>query len=184
MSGLILPTHVAEAREKENEMKNAVKAAERLKKLHKKLEDSVKKQEEDKSAIDVTEMYVKEEDRVLDPSRLPSTTLERMPTPTGWRILILPYRGSKQTKGGVLLADETIERNTLATVVGYVLKVGPEAYADAVKFPTGPWCKKGDWVMIGRYAGTRFRIEGGEVRIINDDEVIATISDPADVLHV
>jgi co-chaperonin GroES (HSP10) len=68
--------------------------------------------------------------------------------------------------------------------VGYVLKVGPEAYADAVKFPTGPWCKKGDWVMIGRYAGTRFRIEGGEVRIINDDEVIATISDPADVLHV
>ena len=177
MSGLILPTHVAEALEKQKE------AADKSKKVSKKVEEKVEETEE-APAIDVSAMYVKEEERVLDPSRLPQTTLERMPQPTGWRILILPYRGSKQTKGGVLLADETIERNTLATVVGYVLKVGPEAYADQTKFPTGPWCKKGDWVMIGRYAGTRFRIEGGEVRIINDDEVIATISDPADVLHV
>ena len=171
MSGLILPTHVAEAREKEK-----LKA--------KKPEKKQEVKEEVSSAIDVTDTYVKEEDRVLDPSRLPQSLLERMPQPTGWRILILPYRGSKQSKGGVLLADETIERNSLATVVGYVLAVGPEAYADKTKFPTGPWCKKGDWVMIGRYAGTRFRIEGGEVRIINDDEVIATILDPADVLHV
>jgi co-chaperonin GroES (HSP10) len=177
MSGLILPTHVAEALEKQKE------SADKAKKVSKKVEEKVEETEE-APAIDVSAMYVKEEERVLDPSRLPQTTLERMPQPTGWRILILPYRGSKQSKGGVLLADETIERNTLATVVGYVLKVGPEAYADQTKFPTGPWCKKGDWVMIGRYAGTRFRIEGGEVRIINDDEVIATIVDPADVLHV
>ena len=176
MSGLILPTHVAEAMEKKKK-----ETADKVKEVSKKVEEV---QEEESSAINVTDMYVKEEDRVLDPSRLPKTTLERMPTPTGWRILILPYRGSKQSKGGVLLAEETIERNALATVVGYVLKVGPEAYADQTKFPTGPWCKKGDWVMIGRYAGTRFRIEGGEVRIINDDEVIATIADPADVLHV
>lgn len=179
MSGLILPSHVAEAVEKQK----TKEIADKIKKASKKTEEKVKTKE-DSSAIDVTDIYVKEEDRVLDPSRLPSTTLERMPTPTGWRILILPYRGSKQSKGGVLLAEETIERNALATVVGYVLKVGPEAYADTVKFPSGAWCKKGDWVMIGRYAGTRFRIEGGEVRIINDDEVIATISDPADVLHV
>jgi co-chaperonin GroES (HSP10) len=179
MSGLILPTHVAEALEKQKK-----EAADKAQKVSNKVEEKVEEAAEETSAIDVSSMYVKEEERVLDPSRLPQTTLERMPQPTGWRILILPYRGSKQTKGGVLLADETIERNTLATVVGYVLKVGPEAYADQTKFPTGPWCKKGDWVMIGRYAGTRFRIEGGEVRIINDDEVIATISDPADVLHV
>lgn len=175
MSGLILPTHVVEAMEKQKKKSEKTEQKQEVKQENK---------EEVSSAIDVTDTYVKEEDRVLDPSLLSKSFLERMPKPTGWRILILPYRGAKQSKGGVLLADETIERNSLATVVGYVLSVGPEAYADTTKFPTGPWCKKGDWVMIGRYAGTRFRIEGGEVRIINDDEVIATIADPADVLHV
>ena len=69
-------------------------------------------------------------------------------------------------------------------MVAYVLAVGPDAYADKNKFPAGPWCKKGQWVMIGRYAGARFKIEGGEVRIINDDEVIATIADPDDIVNV
>jgi len=128
--------------------------------------------------------YVKPEEVVLDPSKIEASVLERMPKPTGWRILILPYKGTGKTKGGVHLADETIERNSVATVVGYVLAVGPDAYNDKAKFPAGPWCKKGDWVMIGRYAGARFKIEGGEVRIINDDEVIATIIDPSDVLNV
>lgn len=181
MSGLILPTHVAEAREAEKKKASA----EKVKAAAKKAQTALKKEEVKSSdAINVEDVYVKEEDRVLDPSKLPQSTLDRMPKPTGWRILILPFRGIGKTKGGVLLADETVERNSLATVVGYVLSVGPEAYADTNKFSTGPWCKKGDWVMIGRYAGTRFRIEGGEVRIINDDEVIATISDPADILHV
>ncbi len=166
MSNLILPEHVA----------RAMKA--------KKVEENKEQVEEKSEAIDVSSAYVLEEERSLDPSKLPKSALERMPQPTGWRILILPYKGSGKTKGGILMADETIERNSLATVVGYVLAVGPEAYNDQEKFPSGPWCKKGDWVMIGRYAGTRFRIEGGEVRIINDDEVIATISDPADILNV
>lgn len=164
MSKLILPAHVAAA----IQAKSVVE------------QDSNDKPQ----AIDITEAYVKEEDRHLDPALLSASALERMPQPSGWRILILPFRGLGKTKGGILMADETIERNSLATVVGYVLAVGPLAYADKDKFPTGPWCKKGDWVMIGRYAGTRFRIEGGEVRIINDDEVIATVLDPADVLSV
>jgi co-chaperonin GroES (HSP10) len=166
MSNLILPEHV----------KRAISA--------KTVEESKENNEEKSEAIDVSSAYVPEVERSLDPSKLPQSALERMPQPTGWRILILPYKGSGKTKGGVLMADETIERNSLATVVGYVLAVGPEAYKDQEKFPSGPWCKKGDWVMIGRYAGTRFRIEGGEVRILNDDEVIATIADPADVLSV
>jgi len=132
----------------------------------------------------VADAYVPEVERSLDPTKIPTSVLERLPKPTGWRVLILPYRGPKQSRGGVLYADETVERNALTTVVGYVLAVGPDAYNDEQKFSTGPWCKKGDWVMIGRYAGARFRIDGGEVRIINDDEVIATIVDPADVLHV
>jgi len=61
--------------------------------------------------------------------------------------------------------------------------VGELAYKDTDKFPEGPWCEKGSWVMFARYAGSRFRIEGGEVRILNDDEVLAKISSPEDVLH-
>jgi len=63
------------------------------------------------------------------------------------------------------------------------LKVGELAYQDGDKFPDGPWCAKGDWVMFARYAGSRFKIDGGEVRILNDDEVLAKISNPEDILH-
>lgn len=128
--------------------------------------------------------YVKAEERVFDPTKLPESALARLPQPTGWRILVLPYRGRAKTKGDIYLPDEYVERQSLASVVAYVLAVGPDAYADKNKFTAGPWCKKGDWVMIGRYAGARFKIEGGEVRILNDDEVIATIADPDDISHV
>jgi chaperonin GroES len=108
---------------------------------------------------------------------------ERMPDPTGWRLLILPYRGKGKTEGGIYLPDKVQEETNIATVAGYVLKVGPLAYKDEEKFPNGEWCKKGDWVIFARYAGSRFRIEGGEVRILNDDEILATILDPEDILH-
>ena len=119
-------------------------------------------------------------------------SLEKLPKPTGWRILILPFKGKKQTEGGILLPDQAIEREALATVCGYVLKVGPLAYKDPNKFgnPTDateswdPWCKEGDWVIFGRYAGSRFKIEGGEVRLLNDDEILATINNPEDILHI
>ena len=75
-----------------------------------------------------------------------------------------------------------LEDGQIQTVVGYVLKQGPLAYKDSEKFPNGPWCKPKDWVVFARYAGSRFRIDGGEVRILNDDEIIATISDPDDII--
>lgn len=109
--------------------------------------------------------------------------MERVPQPTGWRILVMPYRGREKTDGGIYIPDEASEREALATVVAYVVKVGPLAYQDPDKFGEGqePWCKEGDWVCIGRYAGSRFKLDGGEVRIINDDEVIATIVNPEDI---
>ena len=113
-----------------------------------------------------------------------ASALEKLPKPTGWRVLLLPYTPSKETKGGILLADETIERNRLATNIGYVVSIGPDAYKDENKFPDGPWCKEGDWVLFGRYAGSRFKIDGAEPRILNDDEIIATISDPRDIMVV
>jgi co-chaperonin GroES (HSP10) len=106
-----------------------------------------------------------------------------MPDPTGWRLLILPYRGKGRTDGGIYLPDKVVEEQTVSTQVGYVLKVGALAYKDAEKFPVGPWCEQGDWVMFARYAGSRFRIDGGEVRILNDDEVLAKIGEPEDILH-
>ncbi len=122
-------------------------------------------------------------DKVLDPEAIGGSLLERMPDPTGWRLLILPYRGKGRTDGGIYLPDKVVEEQTVSTQVGYVLKVGALAYKDAEKFPVGPWCEQGDWVMFARYAGSRFRIDGGEVRILNDDEVLAKIGEPEDILH-
>ena len=103
---------------------------------------------------------------------------ELLPQPTGYRILILPRGRDPVTKGGIQLAKETIDRDSIASVVGYVVAVGPDAYKDKQKFPDGPWCKEGDWILFGRYAGARFRIEGGEMRLLNDDEILAMLPDP------
>ncbi len=122
-------------------------------------------------------------DKVLDPDAIGGSLLDRMPDPTGWRLLILPYRGKGKTDGGIYLPDKVVEENTVSTQVGYVLKVGALAYQDSEKFPAGPWCEQGDWVMFARYSGSRFRIDGGEVRILNDDEILAKIGEPEDILH-
>jgi co-chaperonin GroES (HSP10) len=114
---------------------------------------------------------------------LPQSVLDLIPQPTGWRIALLPYRGAGTSKGGIVLTKETTERTQLATNVGYVLKLGPLAYADESKYPNGPWCKAGDWVVFGRYAGARIQIEGGEIRLLNDDEILGIVSDPASILH-
>ena len=109
----------------------------------------------------LAEAYKDVTDKALDPEAIGGTLLERLPDPTGWRLLILPYRGKGKTDGGIYLPDKVVEEQTVSTQVGYVLKVGSLAYKDPEKFPSGPWCKKGDWVMFARYAGSRFKIDGG-----------------------
>ena len=125
----------------------------------------------------------KEIKTVLDPKAIEKSTLDKLPSPTGYRLLVLPYAGPKKTKGGIILSDTTQETIQMTTVCGLVLKMGDLCYADDKKFPKGPWCKMNDWIIFSRYAGSRFKIDGGEVRVLNDDEVIATISDPQDILH-
>jgi co-chaperonin GroES (HSP10) len=98
-------------------------------------------------------------------------------------MLVLPHAGARKTKGGILLADSTLETIQMTTVCAYVLKQGDLCYKDKEKFPNGPWCQAGDWVIFGRYAGARFKIDGGEVRILNDDEIIARVDDPNDILQ-
>jgi co-chaperonin GroES (HSP10) len=121
--------------------------------------------------------------KVLDEKAIDKKLLDRLPTPTGYRMLILPYAGPEKTKGGIFLSENTQETIQLTTVVGFVLKQGNLCYRDKEKFPLGKWCAEKDWVIFGRYAGSRFKITGGEVRILNDDEIIATVSNPADILH-
>ena len=106
-----------------------------------------------------------------------------LPKPTGWRILVLPFQPKRVTKGGVHIADTAAERQHLATVCGLVLEMGPDCYRDKERYPQGPWCKKGEWVMFARYAGSRFKIEGGEIRILNEDEILGIIQDPEQILH-
>jgi co-chaperonin GroES (HSP10) len=108
--------------------------------------------------------------------------VDELPEPSGWRILVLPFTPKEKTKGGLIIAQESLDRLRIATNCGYVLKMGPLAYKDKNKFEQ-PWCKKGDWVIFARYAGSRLPIEGGEIRILNDDEVLGTIKDPESVLH-
>jgi len=108
---------------------------------------------------------------------------DELPVPSGWRLLVLPFTPKEKTKGGIIIAQESLDKARIATNCGYVVKMGPMAYGDKEKFPTGPWCKEKDWVIFARYAGSRLPIEGGEVRLLNDDEILGTIKDPESVLH-
>ena len=107
----------------------------------------------------------------------------KLPKPTGWRLLVLPFKMKEKTKGGIVLAETTLERQQVASQVGLVMAMGPDCYKDKERYPDGPWCKEKDWVMFARYAGSRIKIEGGEMRLLNDDEVLATIESPEDILH-
>ena len=123
------------------------------------------------------------EEKYKEPLNPENIQKSQLPVPSGWRLLVLPFTPREKTKGGILIAQESLDKLRVATNCGYVLAMGTLAYHDHDKFPTGPWCKKGDWVIFARYAGSRLPIEGGEVRILNDDEVLGTIKDPESVLH-
>ena len=106
----------------------------------------------------------------------------KLPKPTGWRLLVLPFKMKEKTKGGIIMSDVTIERQQVASQCGIVVALGDQCY-DKERYPEGPWCKKGDWVVFARYAGSRIQIDGGEVRLLNDDEILATIENPEDIFH-
>jgi co-chaperonin GroES (HSP10) len=142
---------------------------------------TLKETPKNKSAL--LDKYQEEKKNQKDPLSPDNiTNVDQLPEPSGWRILVLPFTPKDKTKGGILIAQETLDKIRIATNCGYVLKMGPLCYTEK-KFTSGPWCKKGDWVIFARYAGSRLPIEGGEVRLLNDDEVLGTIKDPEAVLH-
>jgi len=139
-----------------------------------------------------TEMLLKSNPRItlpksdlvgLNKSKQITKESTKLPQPTGWRILVLPFKMGEKTKGGILMGQDTLEKQQVASQCGNVLAMGPDCYRDKNRYKQGPWCKVGDWIMFARYAGSRIKIEGGEVRLLNDDEILATIKNPEDILH-
>jgi co-chaperonin GroES (HSP10) len=105
-------------------------------------------------------------------------TMAKLPEPRGYRILIAIPEITVKTEGGVIIPDKIRNAEETASLIGVVLKVGPEAYSDLSRFPNGAWCKEGDFVMFRSYSGTRFKVHGKEFRLINDDTVEAVVEDP------
>tara|TARA_R100000808_G_C2147233_1_gene155165 strand:+ start:1736 stop:2134 length:399 start_codon:yes stop_codon:yes gene_type:complete len=107
----------------------------------------------------------------------------QLPEPSGFRLLIALPGVEETTEGGLYIPDERRDAESVASIVGFVLKAGPDAYADKSRFPNGPWCKEGDWIVMRAYSGTRLRIHGKEFRVINDDSVEAVVQDPRGVVR-
>jgi co-chaperonin GroES (HSP10) len=101
-----------------------------------------------------------------------------LPEPKGYRLLCAVPHVEEEFEGGIIKADNTIRAEEQTTVVLFVIKMGDLCYADKERFPTGPWCKEGDFVLTRPYSGTRVVIHGREFRIINDDTVEAVVQDP------
>ena len=136
-----------------------------------------------KTVLGLEEKYKEADAKTVRAENITESLIDNLPNPSGWRILVLPFTPKDKTKGGIIFSQESLDKLRIGTNCGYVLKMGPLAYADKERYPTGAWCKEKDWVIFARYAGSRLPIEGGEVRLLNDDEVLGTIKNPEDVLH-
>ena len=107
----------------------------------------------------------------------------QLPDPKGYKLLIALPEPDEKTEGGIIKAKQTMEVEEIGSICGFVLKMGPDAYQDAKRFPNGPYCVEGDWVLMRSYSGTRFKIHGKEFRLINDDTVEAVVDDPTGVVR-
>tara|TARA_R110002020_G_scaffold340908_1_gene555664 strand:- start:1541 stop:1930 length:390 start_codon:yes stop_codon:yes gene_type:complete len=108
----------------------------------------------------------------------------QLPDPTGYKILIAMPEPDEKTEGGIIKSANTLELEEVGSVVGMVIKLGPDAYKDAKRFSSGPYCKAGDFILMRSYSGTRFLVRGKEFRLINDDSVEAVVEDPRGIVKV
>ena len=110
--------------------------------------------------------------------KVETTEPTQLPEPQGYKILIALPEHEEVSGGGIIIADQYRKREETASIVGFVLKMGPDCYKDENRFPTGPYCKEGDFIIMRSYSGTRMSIHGKEFRLINDDTVEAVVDDP------
>ena len=107
-----------------------------------------------------------------------------LPDPKGYKILIALPEPDEMTAGGILKAAETMQLEEVGSICGLVIKLGPDAYSDENRFPSGPVCEECDFVLMRSYTGTRFKVQGKEFRLINDDSVEAVVEDPRGIVKV
>ena len=103
---------------------------------------------------------------------------KQLPKPSGYHILCAIPEAEKEFDSGIVKAEVTIHHEEILTTVLWVIELGPDCYKDTTRFPSGPWCKKGDFVLVRPNSGSRLLIHGREFRLINDDSVEAVVDDP------
>lgn len=106
---------------------------------------------------------------------------EQLPAPKGYKLLIALPEIEKKTAGGIYIPDQLRDAEKTASIYGNVIAMGDDAYRDEDKFPSGPFCEVGDWVVFRSYSGTRLKVNGQEFRLINDDSVEAVVKDPRQI---
>ena len=130
----------------------------------------------------MTEILIGQDpDKPFESTVLPETPEEKakqLPEPRGYKILVCIPEIEETYESGILKADQVVRFEELLTNVLFVVKLGPDCYADKDRFPTGPWCKEGDFILVRANTGTRLKIHGREFRLINDDSVEAVVEDP------
>jgi co-chaperonin GroES (HSP10) len=107
-----------------------------------------------------------------------------LPEPSGYRILVAIPEQDKEYESGILKADQTMYYEEVLSTVFFVVKMGPDCYQDKSRFPNGPWCKVGDFILARPNSGTRLKIHGREFRIINDDSVEGVVQDPRGITRI
>jgi co-chaperonin GroES (HSP10) len=127
----------------------------------------------------MTEIVIASQDG--ETSTLPETAEEKarqLPTPVGYHILVALPESEEKYDSGLIKADETRRFEEVLSTVFFVVKLGPDCYKDEKRFPTGPWCKEGDFILARPNSGTRLKIHGREFRLLNDDSIEAVVQDP------
>ena len=132
------------------------------------------KEQDNLRVMDIEEITFKD----VDDS---TATATQLPHPRGYKLLIALPDIEEKTEGGIIKSAQSMHEENIATIVGYVMSMGSDAYANYPRFPTGPYCKVGDWVLFRAFSGTRIKIHDREFRLINDDTVEAVVEDPRGV---
>jgi len=131
---------------------------------------------------ELTALEQKRKQKIEDDKAQEVVLNEQIPKPVGYRVLIaLPSIDETYGESGLLKSEQTMRDEYILSMIGVVLDVGDQAYADTERFPTGPWCKQGDYVMFRANSGTRFKVGRQEYRLINDDSVEAVVDDPSKI---
>lgn len=135
----------------------------------------------------MTEILIGTNPDSLDATVLPQDAddkAKQLPKPSGYHILVAIPEIEDKYESGLIKADSTMHFEEVLSTVFFVVKLGPDCYKDEKRFPSGPWCKQGDFILARPNSGTRLKIHGREFRLINDDTVEAVVQDPRGISRV